>query len=154
MARATTRLVCAAALGVLLAVPQPARAEPLDPRLEAATRLYREEGAEKALPVLETLASSILQGSKTHDQAAVLHYLGECHWRLGNFREAREYLDRALKLERASGDRLSEGKTLNVLGLLSWDEGRYDQAIADFRKAGALAREMATRSSRAPVSTT
>lgn len=27
-----------------------------------------------------------------------------------------------------------------MLGLLSWDEGHYDQAIADFRKAGALAR--------------
>ena len=140
MARATISLVCAAALGVLLAVPQPGRAQPLDPRLEAATRLYREKGAEKALPVLETLAGSLLQGSKTHDQAVVLHYLGECHWRLGNFRTSREYLDRALKLERASGDPLSEGKTLNVRGLLSWDEGRYEQAIADFRKAGTLAR--------------
>jgi hypothetical protein len=39
---------------------------------------------------------------------------------------------------RSSGDRWSEGKTLNVLGLLSWDEGNYDRAIA-FRKAGALA---------------
>jgi len=140
MALTTTGLVCALALGVLLAVPLPGRADALDPQLEAATSLYREEGAERALPVFEKLASEFTQGSRTHDQAAALHYVGECHWRLGHFPEARRYLDRALTLERASGDRLSEGKTLNVLGLLSWDEGNYDRAIADFRKAGALAR--------------
>ena len=139
MASTTARLVCALALGVLLAVPSWGRADALDPRLEAATRLYREEGAEKALPVFEKLASEFTQGSRSHDQAAALHYIGECHWRLGNFPEGHRYLDHALKLERASGDRLSEGKTLNVLGLLSWDEGNYDAAIADFRKAEALA---------------
>jgi CHAT domain-containing protein/Tfp pilus assembly protein PilF len=140
MASTTTSLVCVLALGVLLAVPPSGRADALDPRLEAATRLYREEGAEKALPVFEKLASEFTSGSRTHDQAAALHYVGECHWRLGNFPEAHRYLDRALTLERSSSDRLSEGKTLNVLGLLSWDEGNYDRAIADFREAGALAR--------------
>jgi CHAT domain-containing protein/tetratricopeptide (TPR) repeat protein len=140
MARTTTGLLCALALGVLLTVPLHGRADALDPRLEATTRLYREEGAARALPEFEKLASELAQGSPTHDQAAALHYVGECHWRLGNFPDAHRYLDRALKLERASGDRLSEGKTLNVLGLLSWDEGNYDRAIADFRTAGDLAR--------------
>jgi len=140
MASTTASLVCAFALGVLLTVPLPGRADALDPRIEAATRLYREEGAEKALPAFEKLASEFAQGSRAHDQAAALHYVGECHWRLGNFPEAHRYLDQALKLERASGDRLSQGKTLNVRGLLAWDEGNYSEAIADFRKAGTLAR--------------
>src|SRR5512137_1623108 len=140
MARTTTSLVLALALGLLLAVPLQARADGLDPRLEAATRLYREDGAEKALPVFEKLAGELTQGSPTIDQAAALHYVGECHWRLGNFPQAHRYLDRALKLERASGDRLSEGKTLNVLGLLSWDEGSYAPAIEHFHRAGELAR--------------
>jgi CHAT domain-containing protein/Tfp pilus assembly protein PilF len=139
MASTLTSVVCSAVLGVLLAVPSPARADGLDPRLEAATRLYREDGAGKALPEFERLAAEFTKGSPTRDQAAALHYVGECHWRLGNFPEAHRYLDRALKLERTAGDRLSQGKTLNVLGLLAWDEGEYDEAIENFRKAGAIA---------------
>jgi CHAT domain-containing protein len=145
MAWTTHGFVCVVALIVALAVPWPGRADASDPRIEAATRLYREEGADKALPVFEKLASEFMQGARTRDQATALHYVGECHWRLGNFPEARRYLDRALALERTSGDRLGEGKTVNVLGLLSWDEGHYDRAIADFRQAGAIAREIGDR---------
>ncbi|MCJ7452097.1 MAG: CHAT domain-containing protein [Steroidobacteraceae bacterium] len=140
MALKTIGLVCALALGLLPTFPSRVRADALDPRLEAATRLYREEGAQKALPIFEKLAGEFTHSPPTRDQAAALHYAGECHWRLGNFPEAHSYLDHALTLERASGDRLSEGKTLNVLGLLRWDEGDYELAIADFRKVGALAR--------------
>ena len=84
-----------------------------------------------------------------------LHYIGECHWRLGNFDDARKYLDRALAMERKSGDRLAEGKTLNVLGLLEWDIGNYDAAMRQFsdcRRASAA--RSAIRSSRARASTT
>jgi len=74
----------------------------LDPRLEAATQLYREEGAGKALPEFEKLAGEFARGSRTHDHAAALHYIGECHWRLGDFADARRFLERALQLERAA----------------------------------------------------
>ena len=140
MASQTARLVRALALALLLAVPSWAQPKALDPRIEAATELYREAGAGTALPVFEQLAGEFARGSRTHDHAAALHYIGECHWRLGNFADARRFLERALQLERGAGDRLSEGKTLNVLGLLAWDEGNYDAAIANFRKAGEIAR--------------
>ena len=140
MARGAAAIVCAFTVGMLLAVPLPACAEALDPRLEAATRLYREEGAEKALPAFESLAVQFEVAKRTRDQAAALHYVGECQWRMGNFVAARPSLERALTLERTSGDRLAEGRTLNVRGLLAWDQGNYGQAIADFRKAGELAR--------------
>jgi CHAT domain-containing protein/Tfp pilus assembly protein PilF len=142
MTSTTTSWVRILALAVLLAVPPWGHAEALDPRLEAATRLYREQGAEKALPEFEKLAAEFAKGARAHDQAAALHYVGECHWRLGNFPEAHRYLDRALTLEHSSDDRLSEGKTLNVLGLLSWDEGNYDRAIENFRRAGTIARAL------------
>ena len=130
------------ALGALVSVP--ARADPatLDPRLDAAVTLYREDGAAKALPVFERLGSELGQSARLHDQAAVLHYIGECHWRLGNFREARDHLDRALALERRTGDREGEGKTLNVLGLLAWDQGEYDEAIDRFTRARTVARNI------------
>src|SRR5512143_2663807 len=113
MASTTSSFVRALALGLLLAAPPWAQADSLDPRIESATKLYREQGAEQALPVFEKLAGEFARGSRTRDEAAALHYVGECHWRLGNFAEARQFLGRALTLERAAGDRLSEGKTLN-----------------------------------------
>ena len=145
MAPTAVRFFCSLALGLLLAVPPWARADALDPRLEAATQLYREAGAEKALPVFEKLVDDFARGTSSRNQAAALHYVGECRWRLGDFADARRFLDRALNLERAAGDRSSEGKTLNVLGLLAWDEGNYDAAIANFRLAGEIARAAGDR---------
>jgi CHAT domain-containing protein/tetratricopeptide (TPR) repeat protein len=139
------RFVCILALGLLLAMPVAARGGGQDPRIEAATKLYREEGAEKALPIFEELAVEFARGKNEHDQSAALHYVGECRWRLGSFAAARESLDRALTLERSSGDPLAEGRTLNVRGLLSWDEGDYPGAIADFRLAGEIGRKAGDR---------
>jgi len=132
-----TRSLTAAAL---LACALVAHAVTVDPRIDAAARVYREDGAEKALPLFEALAAEFAGDGHRHDLAAALHYVGESHWRLGDLAEARRQLDRALALERALGDTLAQGRTLNVRGLLSWDEGRYEQAIADFRRAGELAR--------------
>jgi hypothetical protein len=45
MATKATGLACLLALGALLSVPLTGRAQGLDPRIESAVRLYREEGA-------------------------------------------------------------------------------------------------------------
>ena len=68
-----------------------------DPVLEAAIALYREEGAEKALPEFERLASEFAADKKSRDEAAAIHYIGECHWRLGDFEKSRQFLDRAFE---------------------------------------------------------
>ncbi len=73
------------ALGALLALRVSAETPALDPRIEAAVALYRQDGAEKALPVFERLSATLGKTASPHDQAAVLHYIGECHWRLGEF---------------------------------------------------------------------
>jgi len=115
--------------------------EPLDPALEAAIAIYREEGAEKALPEFERLATHFRQQAQGRDEAAAIHYIGESHWRLGNFDESRRNLDRALTLEQQAGDRHGRGKTLNSIGLLEWDLGNYDQAMEKFRNARAIGRQ-------------
>ena len=117
----------------------------LDTRVEAAIQLYREEGAEKALPEFEALSKEFVGPHRMSDRAAVLHYTGECHWRLGHFDVAKPHLEHALQLERAAHDRLAEGKTLNTLGLLEWDQGQYKPAMTLFRRAGAIAREIGDR---------
>ena len=118
---------------------------PHDPALEAAIAIYREEGAEKALPEFERLAVLFRQKAQRRDEAGAVHFIGESHWRLGNFDESRRHFERALALEARSGDRLGRGKTLNSIGLLEWDLGNYDQAMDKFRSARAIGRELEDR---------
>ncbi len=141
----TPMLWLAFSLGVFLALRAGAENPALDPRIEAAVQLYRQDGAEKALPVFEDLSRELGKTAPPRDQAAVQHYIGECHWRMGNFSEARDALDGALALERRSGDRDGQGRTLNVLGLLAWDQGEYDEAIDRFKSAGVVARALGDR---------
>ena len=128
------RVACAIALS--LAVSMASAAEP-HPALVDAEAVYRSEGAEAALPLFEELAIRFDSQRQAADQSTALHFIGECHWRLGNYDEARRFLDRARVMRDELGDSYAVGKTLNVLGLLEWDLGNYDQAIARFGEASA-----------------
>ncbi len=132
-----------AVLGLFCTLPLAAVEPDLD--LRAAETIYRKDGPEVALPKFEKLAERFKVEKRIEDEATALHFVGECYWRLGNFDDARGYLDVALAMRRKLDDHLGEGKTLNVLGLLEWDIGSYDQAIALFRDASAIAHEIGDR---------
>ena len=53
----------------------------------------------------------------------------------------RRYGERALRQYEAAGDRLRQSEALNNLALLSWTEGRGNEALAEFRHAHVLATE-------------
>jgi CHAT domain-containing protein len=117
-------------------------ADAVDPRLEAAIALYRADGAEKALGQFVRLASEFRAARLRADERTAIHYIGESHWRLGQFDEARRHLEQALAMNRKAGDRLGEGKTLNVLGLLDWDLGSYNAALKHFQSASTIGRDL------------
>jgi CHAT domain-containing protein len=133
--------------GLLMPLPASAIAgeASVNPELEAAISLYRSEGAEAALPEFEGLGIMYRRNGKTVDAVVVERYLGECHWRLGNYDLSRTHLDRALSESRQLDERLLEGKILNVLGLLEWDLGNYDRAIEQFREASSIGAELGNR---------
>ncbi|MCW8925517.1 MAG: tetratricopeptide repeat protein, partial [Xanthomonadales bacterium] len=135
-------LVLVLSSGMLAGTAIYAQHDETDQRLVAAEQTYRQEGAEKALPVFEGLLLEFQQDNEAANIALAQGYIGECHWRLGNFDEARVHLDQALVLKRALGDRLQQGKTLNVLGLLEWDLGNFEQAIERFSEASAIGKEL------------
>ena len=112
------------------------------PDLKTVEQLYRQDGCELALPKFEELAERFNTEKRKSDEALALHFIGECHWRLGNFEKSRSYLAVALSMRNELGDRPGQGKTLNVLGLLEWDLGNYDQSIARFRNASAIGEEI------------
>lgn len=114
----------------------------MDPGLVKAEQIYRKDGAATALPVFEQLLSEFTRSGDTRSAAIARGLIGECHWRLGNFEKSREHLDAALALKRELGDRLQEGKTLNVLGLLEWDLSHFQEAIARFGEASNIGAEI------------
>jgi len=116
-----------------------------DQLLNDAEQLYRRDGPEAALPVFADLADHFQAASDTQSTGRAIGYVGEIHWRLGNYGQAADYLDKALSLKRESGDRLQEGKTLNVLGLLNWDLGDYPRAQVYFAEGSAIAEEEGDR---------
>ena len=134
-------LVCLFAALVLL--PPVAEAEPRETaELDAVIRQYRAEGPETTLPQFERLQALYERNGDRFNEARAEHFIGECHWRLGNYKRSRTYLEKSLEDSQELRHRLAEGKTLNVLGLLEWDLGNYDQAIAWFQQASAIGSEL------------
>lgn len=144
-----SKFTCLALLlaALLAAVPvcQAGSPGPEVAALEGTIDLYRAEGAEQTLPEFERLYLVFEQSEDRVNQARAQRYIGECHWRLGNYDQSREQLESALEAWRQLGERLGEGKTLNVLGLLEWDLGNYDQAIALFEQASAIGQDLGDR---------
>src|SRR5687768_2935944 len=96
--RHAARFVLVSVLGIAGCGNEPA-APALDTALEAAITIYREDGAERALPEFLRLAKEYAVNGNRRDEGAAIHYIGESHWRLGNFDRAREALDQALIIE-------------------------------------------------------
>jgi CHAT domain-containing protein/tetratricopeptide (TPR) repeat protein len=110
----------------------------MDPRLARAERIYRTDGPASALPEFTRLLAVFETSGEQRSFALAQGYIGACHWRLGNYEEARRHLDISLELKRKIGDELQTGKTLNILGLLEWDLGNFDAAIEYFSQASEI----------------
>ena len=132
------------ALVLLIAVQQEVQSgtEKALQQLKATEQVYRQQGPEAALPGFEQLRLAFQQSDDTGSEGTAIRFIGEIHWRLGDFEKADQFLQTALTMKRENGDRLQEGKTLNVLGLLSWDLGDYDAAKDYFRQGTAIAQDL------------
>lgn len=138
---------CLAAIAVMTLIFSPMLGAQYgsEAELAQAEQLYRSEGPAAALPRFEILATEFQASGETIAHARAMAYIGEIHWRLGNYSEAESLLRTALIEQREHGLRLEEGKTLNVLGLLHWDLGKLNDAISLFRQASAIAEETGDR---------
>ena len=112
---------------------------PLPAELEAAVALYREQGAQAALPEFQRLSAQYSSGGDRISETTAVRFVGESHWRLGNFPESESALNRALGMAREIGARQQEADVLNVLGLLAWDLGNYQNAIDRFQDSRSIA---------------
>ena len=76
---------------------------------------------------------------------AVLFTRAMASWGMGNVDEATSWLAQALIGARSRGDRVSEGKVLGILGGISRERARREEAQAHFGAAIAIAREVGNR---------
>jgi len=130
-----------------------------DVRSEAAGYLQwglalQQQGAyEKAHPLLEqavSLAQTARSTSRPVESASwleaeSLRNLGVISWKQSDYARARAYLEQALQIDRAIGDRRGEGWTHNNLGLVAENEGDYGEAIGYYEQALSTAREIGYR---------
>jgi len=137
-------------LALLLAVTHVRAAEgvatlELPAELQAADQVYRQEGPEAAQAEFKRLAGVYRKSGETRAEATAVRFVGEIHWRLGEYEAADQVLEQALALSKAAHDRELEAKVLNVMGLLRWDLGDYAAALASFDRAGQIADELGDR---------
>ena len=143
MKRLRTRIEVLLMAGLLLcSAVASSDIESSHPELAATIHLYRTQGPEASLPDFERLQAEFNAGGDRTNKATTLRYIGESHWRLGNFEPSRDYLNQALSVASELGDRFAKGKTLNVLGLLEWDLGNFDAAIKAIKEANAIAGDL------------
>jgi len=107
-----------------------------DPLFLLGDSLYQAQEYDSARA---TWALALVQARQARDstrQARILTELGIAHYRLGNLTEARQSQEEAiaLKTSLALGD-ASQSRSLNALGLVAKEEGRYVEAVRLFERA-------------------
>lgn len=118
-------------------------AEPVSPpELQSVEQLYRTEGPEAALPAFQRLADEFRQSGDRRSEAVATRFIGEIHWRLGEFEKANGFLQQAMAIAVELTDPAQQARVLNVMGLLQWDLGNYEQALEHFGVAGGLAAQL------------
>jgi CHAT domain-containing protein/Tfp pilus assembly protein PilF len=103
--------------------------------LQAAESMYRKAGAEAALADFMQLQTEYMDEGQIHSAAVAQRFVGEIHWRLGNFEESEQNLLDALETMDGFGDAMQQAKISNVLGLLYWELGNYENALSHFSNA-------------------
>lgn len=117
----------------------------LPDELQAAEQVYRQEGPEAAQAEFRRLSEVYQKSGDVRAHATAVRFVGEIHWRMGEYEAGEQVLTQALELSVVAGDPELEAKVLNVLGLLHWDLGEYDAALASFDRAGKIADELGDR---------
>ena len=134
-------LVAASAGACLGCRAGPKDAADADPLFALGDSLNRIQQYDSARAIWSVALESARQSKDSTYQARILTELGLAHYWLGNLVEARQTQEEALAIKTSlsmGDDALS--RSLNVLGLVAYLEGRYPESIALFERAIATAR--------------
>src|SRR6185369_10973036 len=123
-----------------------------DDVLEAAKKIYSEDGPSKALPEYERALTLFQKEGNRKGEAITIGLMGNAYKKLGQPVKALEFLQRALAMKREIGDRLEEGKTLSNLGLFYWHTvNDYPKALDYYNQASVVAKELGNKTLEAAI---
>src|SRR5688500_2327984 len=111
----------------------------LDSVIAAAESSYWEGEYAVARSTWTTALDQARKRADKRAQAEVLTWLGLAAWRLGDYGEARQAGEAALKIKIDEGLRTDLSRSYNALGLLAWNESRLADAAQLFQRATATA---------------
>jgi predicted ATPase/class 3 adenylate cyclase len=94
---------------------------------------------------LASLADELEKSGSKDEAAFALVQLGGFYLSVERLDEAREYLERALELQRATGDRGGVAETLRLLGLVACRKGCAAEAVGHLEEAETLAEATGNR---------
>ena len=149
----TLTVIISLALGVTARAQNPAPTD--SPKaadvLEAAKKIYTEDGPSKALPEYERALSLFQKEGDRKGEAITIGLMGNAYKKLGQPVKALEFLQRALTMKREIGDRLEEGKTLSNLGLFYWNASDYPKALEYYKQASVVAQKLGDKTLEATI---
>ena len=85
-----------------------------------------------ALKQALTLSAKVERSTNLELKSDVFHATGLAHHEARKFDEALHWYNRALELRRLDQNKIGESKTLNNIGLVYFDTGKYKEAIPFF----------------------
>jgi tetratricopeptide (TPR) repeat protein len=71
-----------------------------------------------------------------------LNNIGQVYWSQGDYAQALNYYQRALKIHREAGNRVGEGAALWNIGATYTDQKLYDQALPNLQQAFVIFRDI------------
>jgi len=103
--------------------------------IEAARKIYDQQGPRAALPELERLLARFEQAGDHRSEAITLGMMSNCYRRFNQFPKALELAQRGLAINKGLGDLDQQGKSYNQLGLIYWSMADYPRATQNLRQA-------------------
>jgi len=106
-----------------------------DELLAKARAIYDEQGARPALPLFESALQAYRDSGNRRGEAITIGLIGNCYKHLGQMNRALQMLQSSLAIKRELKDGVEEAKTLNNIGLLYWEQGRFRDAAVSYQDA-------------------
>jgi CHAT domain-containing protein/Tfp pilus assembly protein PilF len=113
--------------------------------IEAAQKIYNQEGPRAALPALQHLLIRFRESGDRKDEGITLGMLANCYRRLDEFPRALDFAQRGLALKEQVGDVDEQGRSYNQLGLIYWNMADYPHAEENLQHAIEIGHQMNDR---------
>jgi signal transduction histidine kinase len=145
---------CAQNIDSLLVVAQNIKNDSVSlTKMNAAGYACLFKDADKAYNILHKTRLKAARVKRPYNHTEVLNTLGVYHDLSGNRDSAQFYFNKALNISKKNKFKSLEVRSINNLGMLNWNRGKFNKALDYFLEAEKLNEKLPDEASRTPKST-